>query len=52
MTQNILKKSNKIFVFANKSRNIYELGQEEYEKLLKENITKTIRNRILQNYII
>ena len=28
-----IKKSNKIFVFADKSRNIYEVEQEEYKKL-------------------
>ena len=38
-----IKKSNKIFVFANKSRNIYEVEQEEYKKLLKENITKNYK---------
>ena len=35
-----VKKSKKIFVFADKSRNIYEVEQEEYKKLLRENITK------------
>ena len=35
-----IKKSNKIFVFADKSRNIYDVEQEEYKKLLIENITK------------
>ena len=38
-----IKKSNKIFVFADKSRNIYEVEQEEYKKLLKENITKSYK---------
>ena len=38
-----IKKSNKIFVFADKSRNIYEVQQEEYKKLLKENITKSYK---------
>ena len=38
-----IKKSKKIFVFANKSRNIYEVEQEEYKKLLKESITKTYK---------
>ena len=35
-----IKKSNNIFVLAGKSRNIYEVEQEEYKKLLKENIIK------------
>ena len=38
-----IKESNRIFVFANKSRNIYEVEQEEYKKLLKENITKSYK---------
>ena len=38
-----IKKSNKIFVFADKSRNIYEVEQKEYKKLLKENITKSYK---------
>ena len=46
-----IKKSNKIFVFADKLRNIYEVKQEEHKKLLKKNITKNY-NQILQNYII
>ena len=35
-----IKKNNKIFVSADKSRNTM-LQQEEYTKLLKENVTKT-----------
>ena len=35
-----ITKSDKIFVFANKSRNIDEVKLEQYKKLLKENITK------------
>ena len=38
-----IKKSNKIFVFADKLRNIYEVEQEEYKKLLKENITENYK---------
>ena len=38
-----IKKSNKIFVFADKLRNIYEVKQEEHKKLLKENITKNYK---------
>ena len=38
-----IKKSNKTFVFVDKSRNIYEVEQGEYKKLLKENITKNYK---------
>ena len=41
-----IKKSNKIFVFADKSRNIYEVEQEEYKKLLKENLKKSNLTRV------
>ena len=43
MIQNILKKVTKTFVFVDKSRNIYEVEQGEYKKLLKENITKNYK---------
>ena len=33
--------SNNLFVFADKTNNIYELPVHQYEKLLKENITKS-----------
>ena len=36
-----IRNSNKIFVAADKSRNIYKLEKEDYNKLLHENITKT-----------
>ena len=38
-----IKNNNKIFVSADKSRNTYMLQQEEYTKLLKENVTKTYK---------
>ena len=38
-----IKNNNKIFVSADKSRNPYMLQQEEYIKLLKENVTKTYK---------
>ena len=38
-----IKINNKIFVSADKSRNTYMLQQEEYTKLLKENVTKTYK---------
>ena len=37
------KNSDKVFVSANESRRIYKLCQNEYKKLLKENITKTYK---------
>ena len=33
-----------MLVFADKSSNIYEMSLEEYNKLLKENITKTYKH--------
>ena len=38
-----IKRSDKIFVQADKSRNIYKLEKDDYEKLLTENITKTYK---------
>ena len=38
-----LKSSKNVYVFAGKTTNIYEVPQDEYKKLLKENITKTYR---------
>ena len=35
--------SDKVLVFADKSRNVYELEKPQYEKLLSENITKSYR---------
>ena len=35
-----IKNSDKVFISADKSRNVYKLGQSEYKKLLKRNITK------------
>ena len=42
MTEHI-KKSKKILAFVVKSRNIYKVEQEEYKKLLKENLTKNYK---------
>ena len=44
---NDLKKinsSDKIFVFADKTRNIYETSLDTYNKLLHDNITKTYKH--------
>ena len=35
--------SNQLFVSADKSRNIYKMNKEDYEKLMHENITKTYK---------
>ena len=36
-----IKSSPNIFVFADKTRNIYETSAENYNKILKENVTKS-----------
>ena len=36
-----LKLCNKILVSADKARKLYKLEKEQYQKLLKENISKT-----------
>ena len=38
-----INSSKNVLVFANKRRNVYEMSKDQYEKLLKENITKTYR---------
>ena len=38
-----IKRDSKIFVPTDKSRNIYKMDRETYEKLLHENITKTCK---------
>ena len=40
---NEIKNSTKVFVAADKSRHIYKMEKEQYQKLLKENITKTYK---------
>ena len=40
---NGIKTCNKILVSADKSRNLYKLEKDQYQKLLKENITKTYK---------
>ena len=37
---NLIKRSNKVFVPADKTTNMYQLDPEQYDKLLLENITK------------
>ena len=38
-----LKQSKNIFVFADKTSNIYKMSTEQHEKLLGENVTKTYK---------
>ena len=38
-----INSSRNILVFADKTRNVYELNKNQYEKLLRENVTKTYR---------
>ena len=38
-----IKKSDKVYVFADKTNNIYKMGVEEYKKLLLENVTASYK---------
>ena len=38
-----IRQSSNLFIHADKSRNIYKVKTNEYDKLMKENITKTYR---------
>ena len=38
-----IQSSKKVFVFADKIKNIYEMEKSNYEKLLTDNITKTYK---------
>ena len=38
-----IRQRNQLFVSADKSRNIYKMNKEDYEKLMHENITKTYK---------
>ena len=40
---NEIKKSTDVFVFADKTSNIYKMTPQEHKKLLKENVTKTYK---------
>ena len=42
-----IRKSNYVFIFADKTRNLYETSKENYNKLLTENITKKHIERLL-----
>ena len=41
-----LKKSDKMFIPADKTRNFYKVDQNTYAKLLRENITKNTRRQM------
>ena len=45
-----IRKSNNAFIFADKTRNLYETSKGNYNKLLTENITKTYRKTTKQIY--
>ena len=45
-----MKSSNNLFVFADKTRNIYELDKPSYQKLYTENITKTYKKSDITQY--
>ena len=38
-----IRKSNNLFVSADKSRNIYKVSKASYERMMHENITKTYK---------
>ena len=38
-----IQSSKKVFIFTDKTRNIYEMEKSNYEKLLTDNITKTYK---------
>ena len=38
-----IRNSDKVFVFADKTSNIYKMSPDSYNKLLKENVTKTYK---------
>ena len=41
-----VRQSNQLFVSADKSRNIYKMNKEDYEKLIHESITKTYKKQL------
>ena len=43
-----IHRSNKLFVSADKSRNIYKVSKASYERMMHENVTKTYKNYKLQ----
>ena len=45
-----VKTSNKAFIAADKTRNMYEMNKSDYDKLLLENITKTYKKSSTNKY--
>ena len=45
-----IKQSDKMFVPADKTQNYYQVSKDQYEKLLKENITKTYKKASPNTY--
>lgn len=46
---NEIKASNKIFVSADKSRHMYKMEKDEYNKMLIDSITKTYKKGMERN---
>ena len=47
----IVRQSKNLFILADKSTNIYAMEKDDYNRHLKENITKTYKNRQKQSSI-
>ena len=45
-----IKNSEKNFVFADKSNNVYKVDKSEYKKILHENITKNYKKRLILSF--
>ena len=46
----VIKDSDKAYVFADKTRNLYEMDKLSHEKLMMDNITKTYRKSDIETY--
>ena len=46
---NEIKRSTDVFVFADKTSNIYKMTPQEHEKVLKENVTKTYKKNFTKS---
>ena len=46
---NEIKESTDVFVFADKTSNIYKMTPQEHEKFLKENVTKTYKKNFTKS---
>ena len=45
-----IKSSDKVFIFADKTRNVYEVSKDVHDKLLNENITKSYKKADTSTY--